>query len=400
MKKLSLLLVNLFVAAFSFAQNPALPNPGFENWTQVGNRFDPNSWNTLNPATAILGVYTATRVSGADAHSGSYAIKLQTKTVFFQVANGIASTGTIITTPPYGVIGGIPYTGRPDSIAGWFKYVPQGTDSGFVQFLLQDSTTLDTIGNVRWQTKNLVTGTYTRFSAPISYSSSAIPNLSNWILSSSRGSGPVVNSALYIDDLELIFNPIVCNTPTNLLTQNITNAGAKLKWNAVTGAINYQQKYRVVGSPTWIYKTSTNANKTLTGLVSMTSYEWAVRAKCSANPLVWSSWSTKKTFQTIGPVMVDHAKKPFVLDEENYNDLQLFPNPSSVMVNLSMITEQDELVKLTVYNAIGKMVLDKEIVTLDGTLETTINVAGFNKGIYLVSIDGNNFHSTKRLLVQ
>ncbi|MFM7079290.1 MAG: T9SS type A sorting domain-containing protein [Bacteroidota bacterium] len=186
----------------------ATPNPGFENWTQVGNYFNPDGWNNLNSQTAILGVLTCSRVTAAaDVRSGSYAVKLTTRSVFGITANGITSTATLITTPPYGVTGGIPYSLRPDSITGWYKYTPASpSDSGFFQFVLQGSAG-DTIGYVKLCTPNTTVSTYTRFSAPITYFSQATPVNSYWILSSSDGNNPVVNSALFVDDLALVFNP-------------------------------------------------------------------------------------------------------------------------------------------------------------------------------------------------
>ena len=204
---LFLLSVFLVVASNATGQNVATPNAGFENWTQVGNHFDPNDWNTLNPSTGIIGVFTCTRATGADVHSGTYAIKLTTKTVFGITANGIASTATLITTPPYGVTGGIPYTERPDSIVGWYMYAPASTaDSGFIQFVLLGAAN-DTIGFVRYTTPNTPVSTYTRFSAPVNYFSPATPVLSYWILSSSGPVTPVASSALIVDDIDLVFDP-------------------------------------------------------------------------------------------------------------------------------------------------------------------------------------------------
>lgn len=206
MKKLLLVLSLAFVAFTpALAQNPT-PNPGFEAWTSQANYWNPTGWNHLNSQTAILGVFTCTRGTGADARSGTYGIKLTTKSVFGITANGIASTATLVTTPPYGVTGGIPYTGRPDSISGWFKYTPANSnDSGFVQFVLLGSSN-DTIGFVKFNTPNTAVGTWTRFSRPINYFSSASPTTSYWILSSSDGVNAVVNSSIVIDDLALISN--------------------------------------------------------------------------------------------------------------------------------------------------------------------------------------------------
>lgn len=219
MKKLYAVLLFSLTLSVTFAQNPT-PNAGFENWTQVGNRFDPDNWNTLNPQTAIIGTLTCTR--STDAHSGSYAIKLTTKSVFGIIANGIATTGTLITTPPYGVNGGINYTGRPDSITGWYKYTPAGSDFGFVEFQLLDANN-DSIGYVRFNTPNATVGTYTRFTAPIAYTSTATPTHSIWILSASPGTNPTVNSSIIVDDLELIFNGVGINSPVNKLISLVKN---------------------------------------------------------------------------------------------------------------------------------------------------------------------------------
>jgi hypothetical protein len=168
--------------------------------------MDPDNWNTLNPNTAILGVLTCLKATGADAHSGNSAIKLITKSVLGQNANGIATTGTITISPP-GVSGGVPYTGRPDSIAGWYKYTSVGSDNGFVELLLLGAASAtDTVGFVRFQTPASTVGTYTHFSAAVNYVSVNPVAKSIWLLSSSAGFTAVVNSTLFVDDLELITN--------------------------------------------------------------------------------------------------------------------------------------------------------------------------------------------------
>ena len=207
MKKLYTLFFAVSAVITTQAQS-VLPNPGFENWTQVGNRQDPTNWNTLNPNTAILGILTCTKATGADVHSGSSAIKLTTKSVLGQNANGLATTGTIAISPP-GVSGGVAYTGRPDSIAGWYKYTSVNNDNGFIEFqLLGSSSTPDTIGYVRVLTPAANVGTYTRFSGAINYRSANPVAKSIWIMSSSAGFNAQVNSTLYLDDLELIENNV------------------------------------------------------------------------------------------------------------------------------------------------------------------------------------------------
>ena len=384
---ITLITVGLLASGYAYSQDPATPNPGFENWTLVGSRYDPDNWSNLNPSTAILGVYTCTRASGVDKHSGNYAIKLQTKSVFFQTANGVATTGTLITTAPYGVTGGIPYTGRPDSITGWFKYAPVGADSGLIQFSLFAAG--DTVGYVRFQTGNYATSTYTRFSAPITYYSSATPDTALWLLSSSRAANPIVNSALYVDDLQLIYN---CDKPTGLVTNSITSTSAKPKWSAVAGAEVYQVRYRVTGTPPWTNKTTTSLTKLITGLTPSTTYQWQVRAKCNVNPLVWSAWTTSQSFTTL-------AAKSTDLVLENSNSIVVYPNPVNDVLNLSVETSVDGNAVVRLSNTIGKIYIDKQLQIIDGMLNTSINVEDLPAGVYFLSIDTPEGRNTRKIII-
>ncbi len=202
-KLLSLIFLCLLMLQSTNAQI-ALPNPGFENWTSQGLYEDPDNWNTLNPSTAVLGILTALKATGADVYSGNNAIKLITKNVLGQTANGIATTGTI-NTGNQTITGGIPYTDRPDSITGWYKCTPVGGDNGFLAFVLLDAVE-DTIGFSRFTTPTTTVGVYTYFSSAITYYSSASPVTARCLLSSSAGFTATVNSTLFMDDLALIFN--------------------------------------------------------------------------------------------------------------------------------------------------------------------------------------------------
>ena len=216
MKKIFTLLFIILITTKSQSQS-VLPNPSFENWTTVGTYMVPDDWNTLNPTTSALGVLTCLKATGVDVHTGNAAIKLVTKSVFGQNANGLATTGHIVIAPP-GVDGGVAYTGRPDSIAGWYKYTSVSGDNGFVEFqLLGSATAPDTIGYVRFLTPTSNVSTYTHFSVPIVYRSPNPVAKSIWIISSSAGFTASVNSTLFIDDLELITNSGV---GINELTQN------------------------------------------------------------------------------------------------------------------------------------------------------------------------------------
>jgi hypothetical protein len=193
------------------AQNVATPNSSFETWTHTtgaASYDDATGWNDLNSTTSGLGTITCYKATAAgDFHTGAAAVKLVTKSVFGTIANGICTTASINTSTQT-LSGGLPYTGRPDSVVGWYKSSPATADHGFVQLLLTGTSDTDTIGYVKFNTPATAVNTYTRFSVPMWYKSTNAVTTSQWLLSSSLGhTGQVVNSTIFVDDLDLIFKP-------------------------------------------------------------------------------------------------------------------------------------------------------------------------------------------------
>ena len=211
MKKL-FTLVSVFSIYTTGIWAQATPNPGFENWTTQGfpSYSTPDNWDNPNSQTAITGIFVVVKATAAaDIHSGSAAVKLITKNVLATDAPGIVTTGTLPTSTGNPITGGIPYTLRPDSIIGWYKYTSVSGDNGFFAFaLLGSGGDTDTIGKAFWQTPASNVGTYTRFSKEITYLSANPVVKSVWVAcSSNSGTAAIVGSTLYADDLGLVINP-------------------------------------------------------------------------------------------------------------------------------------------------------------------------------------------------
>jgi hypothetical protein len=208
MKYISTLILFSFVTILQAQTNPATPNSGFESWTHNSSGYDdPNNWNCLNSSTSTLGFYTCVKDSTpADVHGGKYAARLITMSTFGQTVPGALTTGTINTTNQT-ISGGLPYTLRPDSIIGWFKYTSVSADNGDCEFYLFGSSSTDTVGEAFYRTPTTTIGTYTRFSYPITYRSSHAVATALWIFSSSNNQKVgKVGSELYIDDIGLVFD--------------------------------------------------------------------------------------------------------------------------------------------------------------------------------------------------
>ena len=236
-----------------------LENSGFEQWENVGTgEEEPLSWSSTKTSdnSSLNGLAPQVISRTTDAHSGSYAAKLINKNVPFVniVANGIVTNGIIHTTTNpqdsyvYTDVNSSdhsqPFTSYPDSIVGWYKYVPQGNDVGNIQVLLHSSygqlpidasTSVIALAEFDFSSNS----NWTRFSTPFNY----YPTINNpaYILcniSAGDSTQAVANSELKIDDLELIYNTTtISSEETNSL--HVTYVNDLLQFSNVVKEINY-----------------------------------------------------------------------------------------------------------------------------------------------------------------
>lgn len=202
-------LVSILSVSVSGLLAQATPNASFETWTTQGSFFTyeaATGWDSPNSQTATVGTFVCIKTT--DNHTGTYAMKLISKSIAgLGNAPGVATTGILPTQTGGSISGGVAYTLRPDSISGWYKYTPVSTDNGFAEFRLYGpGGTNDTIATAHFDTPNATIGTYTRFSKALTYYySSAVAN-SIWVVCSSKdGNNPNLGSTLFVDDLDLIF---------------------------------------------------------------------------------------------------------------------------------------------------------------------------------------------------
>ncbi|WP_338759356.1 GEVED domain-containing protein [Bernardetia sp. ABR2-2B] len=92
--------------------------------------------------------------------------------------------------------------------------------------------------------------------------------------------------------------PTTCAVPSGLNSSNIANTTATLSWNAVSGAVSYDARFRQSGTSTWTnLNGNTSTSRNITGLTADTNYEFQVRTNCSASS---SAYSSSATFTTTG----------------------------------------------------------------------------------------------------
>ena len=257
------LLVTSFLilsSVLTFAQQ--VPNPSFEDWS--GEMFDgeiqPKDWYVSNISQAGFNFNLANRESG---HTGSYSIMVKDTEVgalgITELSPGYFSLGRPWSwlkgldtgTATAGTSGGIKWTHRPDTMSVWIKRVGPNVDkedfyllyyawtgtaqgdsykskNGGCSSVSQTNEESDIrialdanecgtvqkanqIAEGMWREKKQY-GEWTNIRVPIYYFNDDVPEMMNIIFSASNypnfraKDGLYENSALYVDDVELIYS--------------------------------------------------------------------------------------------------------------------------------------------------------------------------------------------------
>nr|NQU91536.1 T9SS type A sorting domain-containing protein [Bacteroidota bacterium] len=203
-------------------------NPGFEDWEDAGTVIDePVNWSSIKTSDGGDWINDYAPVvwgQSNDAHTGNYSVELiNVQTIVLAtgtITNGrvhaevVPSAGFVYTDPTderwHTVL-----TGRPDSVAIWVKYAPQGMDTAQVQVLLhkgdgslppKPENQANMVGFAQINVTGTV-GTWTRYVIPFTYYNEDNPEYILIILTAGAGLQAIEGSKAWYDDMELIYGP-------------------------------------------------------------------------------------------------------------------------------------------------------------------------------------------------
>lgn len=271
MKKISFFaLIIICFTVFSVKAQLQIPNPGFEDWLDVGSSTErPNDWHTVKDGKGNASMGSQTIWRDVNPNSGTFCCKVKTVKVpiIGIITNGALVTGAVCAwtfSKADGCVDYVPnnanytanFNGRPDSVVFWYKYTPQGSDSCKVETILgktgrirtPDSNNISVpyiVGNALWFSENTTVNSWTRVAVPFTYASTDSTDLPEYILisvtSSSNQLAGTENSTMWIDDFLCIYNNTSVNENNtdkneieaysfnnslfiNLMNKNISNA--------------------------------------------------------------------------------------------------------------------------------------------------------------------------------
>ncbi len=208
MRKIVLLAAFTLAANILFAQ--WINNNGFESWSNPNGYNTPDNWNSFNDFTAASGVYTC--MKGTPAPVGNSYLKLITKSVpGVGIVPGMVTNGEL-NTSTMKAMGGQPFSQTPSHLTGkWLFMAATTADIGFISVYLThtDAATgvKDTVALAQVLLPDMEMS-WVDFSIPFVYYNSNTPDTC-LIIASASGHSPLVNSYLYLDNLDFTI-------PTNI----------------------------------------------------------------------------------------------------------------------------------------------------------------------------------------
>ncbi len=244
MKKPVLFFAALLFGIYALRAQTAdtLENPGFEKWEVPfglpANHPEPVNWSAIKTSdnSSINSLAPVNWARSDSAHSGNYSVKLFNVSTFGKIATGTLTNGRIHTpadmdadkgyvyTDTSNSLWNTPFSGRPDSLTGWYMFFPKQGDKANVTAILHvgyaqspaangDSSTW--IAKASFDTPAKEVPVWTRFSVPFEYFSDKTPQYILFVLTSGNGVNAKEGSYIYYDDLKVVFNPTGIKTVKN-----------------------------------------------------------------------------------------------------------------------------------------------------------------------------------------
>ena len=80
--------------------------------------------------------------------------------------------------------------------------------------------------------------------------------------------------------------------------------------------------------------------------------------------------------------------------------LEVYPNPSRDIFNVSFTSEEAQTITVKVVNVIGEVMYSESLEEFKGSYEKAIDLAGKAKGVYFLEITTDNGGINKKIVIQ
>ena len=160
-------------------------------------------------------------------------------------------------------------------------------------------------------------------------------------------------------------------------------------------ADHYTLRFREVGTEAWTFRNITDAHvaaggRNVGGLSTGTEYEWGIRTFCGETSTWKSPWAAGPNFTAGSAARV----------EAPVANLDVYPNPSRDLFNVTFTSEEAQTINVKVVNMIGEVVYVEDLTEFVGQYTKTIDLNTQPKGVYFLEITTNTGGINKKIVLQ
>jgi len=248
--KLILVFIGVISAASVLFGQTQIGNSTFENWESTSNELhEPVNWNSFKTASGSWSSFGGQQMDWSTdirpGSTGTKSVRIWSNSVLGIIANGNVTLGQINMgsttandpsnynyTKTSDANFSESLTDTPDSIVFWVKYVPiNGASQARASIILHDNYNFkdpNEVGGINTVATAILNygatgGNWVRKSIPFNYvSATANTHILITFTSNMTPGGGSNNDQVWIDDIELIYNPVSTNLPVVAVNDGVT----------------------------------------------------------------------------------------------------------------------------------------------------------------------------------
>ncbi|HSG68323.1 MAG TPA: C10 family peptidase, partial [Bacteroidales bacterium] len=118
------------------------------------------------------------------------------------------------------------------------------------------------------------------------------------------------------------------------------------------------------------------------------------------NGSVFITWSSNSTISRPGWEITYEIGNVGVEENETFARLNVFPNPATDALNINFSLDTDQTVEMRLVNVTGEAVYHDVLTNVSGTVNSSIDVSGFAKGIYILNLTSNEGSVNKKIIIR
>ena len=185
--------------------------------------------------------------------------------------------------------------------------------------------------------------------------------------------------------------------PTNLTTSsNGANTAVIMSWDTPESGAPDHYFLEMTNLTTgavyeWNYQDGESNSRTKFGQNPGDEISWRIRGACGSNGTSWATIFTQPVTYTLGGAR---------LASEVVSQLDVYPNPSRDIFNVTFTSEEAQTISVKVVNMIGEEIYSEELTDFVGQYNQDIDLRMYSKGVYFFKIESEAFRYNEKLILQ